>query len=193
MLRTVCLKSKTETFNWAEDVECYFALVPWTLWDLFSSKIPYARGIGEEGFQALSAMGTMMIWVRSKALMAWGPMISSDSSVSTSGNRGRKCFLFFSTTRKQKSQWALSWILAQEISVHLPSETQVSGVGTLQRPRRDAVHAEKLVAMCFTVATTIHEGKADAPGLSAIIPPESLLLFQGYLSGYPQGQFLQLS
>ena len=106
----------------------FCSLVPWKLWDLFSSKIPYARGVGEEGFQALSAVGTVMIWGRSRHSWPEDQWILSDSSVSTSGNRGDESifFFFFCCHCKQKSQWALSWILAQEISAHLPSETQVS-------------------------------------------------------------------
>lgn len=149
----------------------FCSLVPWKLWDLFSSKIPYARGVGEEGFQAVSAMGTVMIWVRSRHSWPEDQCISSDSSVSTSGNRGEESFFFFfpAAVNRNLSELCPEFLHRKSLLTCLLRRRSLAG--TLQRPRWDAVHAEKLVAMCFIVATAIHEGKADPPGLSAIIPP----------------------
>lgn len=159
----------------------FCSLVPWKLWDLFSSKIPYARGVGEEGFQAVSAMGTVMIWVRSRHSWPEDQCISSDSSVSTSGNRGEESFFFFffpAAVNRNLSELCPEFLHRKSLLTCLLRRRSLAG--TLQRPRWDAVHAEKLVAMCFIVATRDPRGQSRSTRAFSYNPPRNLsLLFQG--------------
>lgn len=185
-------EQKTEIINQTKDSSTLLSsLVLWKLWDLSTSKNPYTRGLGEDGFQALKLMKTRMIHGGHCicGLRTNGFHLIHQSA--PPGPEWRKQFFAAAVNRNlilpcpeflhRKS--LLIWLLRHR-----------SPVGTLQRQRKwDVFCAVKSVARCSIVANMTHKGKADPLQLSAAIPLETSLCVRGIISGYARGQFLQLS